>query len=95
MPLRDDVDLVAPRRARRAQRFQVLLEGYGADADLRRQVVDALVPANQWIAAIIKDHARNGHPAFGRVWARRRAVHARAGAWLSRHASELAPRESA
>ena len=50
---------------------------------------DALVAANQWIASIIKDAARSGHPAFGRVWERKRQIHTRAGAWLATHATEL------
>jgi hypothetical protein len=89
VPLRDDADLAEAHRSRRRERYDLLLDAYGASSALRREVFDALVSANQWIAGIIKDAARSGHPAFGRVWERKRQIHTRAGAWLATHASEL------
>lgn len=81
-PLRDPDDVPDRRRDRRLERFRLLLGSYGADARLRSEVVDALPEANSWIADIIADAARVGHPAFGALWDRDRTVHERAAEWL-------------
>jgi Ser/Thr protein kinase RdoA (MazF antagonist) len=88
-PLRDAADIPDSRRDAHLRRYALLLDGYGADADLRSAVADALGAANQWISDIIKDAASSGHPAFGSLWRREQAVHRRAALWLVRHADEL------
>lgn len=88
-PLRDPADVPAPRRGTRLHRFRLLLDSYGADAALRREVIAAAPEANRWIAAIIEDAASRGHPAFGKLWQRDMGVHERAAAWLAEHSGEL------
>lgn len=89
VPLRADHDVEDSRLGRRPSRYGILLDAYGADADLRRDVAEALVPGHRWIASIIRDRARQGHPAFRRMWEREHDVHERAHRWLSEHTHEL------
>jgi aminoglycoside phosphotransferase (APT) family kinase protein len=88
-PLRADDDIDDSRRGRAAARFRVLLDGYGADAVLREEVVAATRAANRWIADVIEENANLGHPAFGRLWQDAMGLHHRAAAWLSTHTEEL------
>lgn len=88
-PLQDEADIQDRRRGERLRRFRVLLDGYGADRDLRGEVAEAVGDANQWIAGVIEDHARMGHPAFGRLWQRQHGLHQRAAQWLRSGAEDL------
>jgi Ser/Thr protein kinase RdoA (MazF antagonist) len=88
-PLRDPADVTDRRRDLRALRYRLILDSYGADAALRRDVTDALAAANQWISDVIEDAANNGHPAFGSLWQRDHDVHRRAAGWLAEHVAEL------
>jgi aminoglycoside phosphotransferase (APT) family kinase protein len=88
-PLRADDDIDDSRRGRAAARFRVLLDGYGADAVLREEVVAATRAANRWIADVIEENANLGHPAFGRLWQDAMGLHHRAAAWLWTHTEEL------
>jgi hypothetical protein len=88
-PLRADDDIDDSRRGTVVPRFRLLLEGYGADAVLRREVVAATGAANRWIADVIEENANRGHPAFGRLWQDAMGLHHRASAWLSTHVDEL------
>lgn len=88
-PLRDDDDIDDSRRGTAVRRFRLLLDGYCADAALRRQVVAATGAANRWIADVIEDNANLGHPAFGRLWQDAMGLHHRASAWLTTHADDL------
>lgn len=88
-PLRDAADIVDSRRGRVLDRFRQLLEAYGADSALRREVSEATPAANAWIAGVIEDNAQRGHPAFSRLWQGAMGMHHRASAWLSTHSDEL------
>jgi Phosphotransferase enzyme family len=88
-PLRDATDIPDSRRDERVARFRILLDSYGADADLRRDVAEATGAANRWIAQIIEDAAKQGHPAFGKLWQRDHELHDRAAVWLATHSGEL------
>lgn len=89
VPLRDAADIPDARRGRVADRFRLLLDGYGADPAVRRDAALAAVEANRWIADVIEDAARDGHPAFGRLWEQAMGMHERASAWLGAHTTEL------
>lgn len=88
-PLLDAADIGDRRRGHVLDRFRLLLDSYGADRALRRTVVDAAPAANRWIADVIEDNARNGHPAFGRIRQREMGMRSRAARWLARHRTEL------
>jgi hypothetical protein len=88
-PLRADDDIDDSRRGSVVARFRLLLDGYGADAALRREVVAATGAANRWIADVIEENADRGHPAFGRLWQHAMGLHHRASDWLSAHADDL------
>jgi hypothetical protein len=88
-PLRDAADIIDSRRTRVLERFGLLLDAYGADADLRRSVTDAAPAANRWIADVIEDNAKRGHPAFGRMWHQAMGMHRRASIWLAAHTDDL------
>jgi Ser/Thr protein kinase RdoA (MazF antagonist) len=88
-PLRSDVDITDARRGQSMIRFRSLLDGYGADEQLRSHVVDACLDANQWIADIIEEGSQRGHPAFGRLWAEQAETYARAHDWLRAHTEAL------
>jgi hypothetical protein len=88
-PLRADDDIADSRRGRAVPRFRLLLDGYGADAELRAEVVAATGAANRWIADVIEENANLGHPAFGRLWQDAMGLHHRASTWLATHADDL------
>lgn len=67
-PLRDDDDVLDTRRNRGVQRLAVLLDAYGAGADVRRGVIDALPDTLGWSYDLIRTEARRGHPAFRHRW---------------------------
>lgn len=89
-PLRSTDDIEDGRQGRVWERFRTLLDSYGATSRLRREVVEASVEANDWIAGIIEDASRRGHPAFGRLWAMQAERYARADDWLRRNQGRLA-----
>jgi Ser/Thr protein kinase RdoA (MazF antagonist) len=89
-PLRSGEDITDSRQGETTARFRHLLDGYGADQELRRQVVEACVDANAWIAGIIEEASRRGHPAFGQLWADHADMYARAHDWLLAHEGTLA-----
>jgi hypothetical protein len=88
-PLRDSTDIEDSRRGHVLDRFRILLDAYGADPALRREVAEATPAANRWIADIIEDNALHDHPAFGRLWQHAKGMHWRASAWLSTHTDDL------
>ena len=88
-PLRSADDIEDVRQGRVWERFRTLLDSYGASARMRRDVVEASVEANDWIAGIIEDASRRGHPAFGRLWAMQAERYARADDWLRRNQGRL------
>jgi hypothetical protein len=89
-PLRDERDIDDSRHGRALQRFRLLLDGYGAPPELRRDVVRATPAANAWISDIIEDGQRAGHPAFTAEWATWGDRYSRAAGWLHMHQAELA-----
>ncbi|WP_375497800.1 phosphotransferase [uncultured Jatrophihabitans sp.] len=89
-PLRSAGDIADSRQGNVRRRFRALLDGYEAPAGLRYDAAEATVEANAWIAAIIEDASRRGHPAFGRLWAAQSQMYARADAWLRRNQLHLA-----
>lgn len=88
-PLRDGIDIDDSRRDHVLARFRLLLDAYGADAVLRRDVALATRAANRWIADVIEEAANNGHPAFGQLWERAMSLHERADGWLTAHEDDL------
>jgi hypothetical protein len=89
-PLRAAEDVGDDRSGQVHARFRALLDGYGAPRALRREVADACVAANGWIAGIIEDASLQGHPAFGRLWASQAQMYARADRWLRSNQGRLA-----
>ena len=89
-PLRSAADITDSRQGNVRRRFRALLDGYEAPAALRHEAAGATVAANAWIAAIIEDASRRGHPAFGRLWATQAQMYARADVWLRRNEARLA-----
>ena len=90
VPMLDPSDIADARRERVTKRLRLLLDTYGADAQLRQDAVSALLDANTWISSIIEEGAASGHPAFGRIWSRRAGMHRRARDWLLASREELA-----
>lgn len=88
-PLRDARDITDNRHGQVIRRFRILLDAYGADTAERREVALATGAANRWIADVIKDAAKHGHPAFGRLWQQAMGMHGRASTWLAEHTDEL------
>jgi hypothetical protein len=88
-PLRDERDIEDSRQGRALYRFRLLLDTYGADAAMRRDVVRATAAANAWIGAIIEDASRDGHPAFSELWSISAGRYGRAHRWLVIHRDEL------
>ena len=88
-PLRDERDIEDSRRGRGLERFRLLLDGYGASPELRRDVVRATGAANAWISDIIEDGQLAGHPAFTEEWASWGERYARAAGWLHAHHADL------
>ncbi|WP_375479844.1 phosphotransferase [uncultured Jatrophihabitans sp.] len=89
-PLRHQIDIADSRQGAVAPRMRALLDGYDAPPALRAEVVEACVAANAWIADIIAEAGRNGHPAFGRVWSATSQMYARADRWLRQNRLQLA-----
>lgn len=81
-PLVDEHDVLDARSGRAFTRLRLLLDSYGAPCDVRADAVQATRSANQWIAAIIEDAGRAGHPAFAEVWAQTAGMYRRADDWL-------------
>jgi Ser/Thr protein kinase RdoA (MazF antagonist) len=88
-PLRNADDILDSRQGNVQRRFRILLDGYGAPTALRQEVAQAALAANGWIASIIEDASRRGHPAFGRLWAAKSQMYARADDWLRRNEGRL------
>jgi Ser/Thr protein kinase RdoA (MazF antagonist) len=88
-PLRDHADIADSRRGHVLDRYRILLDAYGAEPQLRAEVAAATPAANRWIADVIEDHAKLGHPAFGRLWEHAGGMHRRASRWLSAHTEDL------
>ena len=88
-PLRDATDIQDSRRDHVLDRFRRLLDAYGANTRLRRDVAYATPAANRWIADIIHDNAMHDHPAFGLLWEHAKGMYWRASAWLASHTDEL------
>ena len=89
IPLQADVDIDDERVERRFDRLGVLLDGYGADHELRRLTVDACADATDWMAGVIREAGRRGHPAFGRLWDARGRTYVRATDWIRRNHARL------
>jgi Ser/Thr protein kinase RdoA (MazF antagonist) len=88
-PLRDHTDIADSRRGHVLDRYRILLDAYGAESGLRAEVAEATPSANRWIADVIEEHAKLGHPAFGSLWEHAGGMHRRASRWLSAHTEEL------
>lgn len=85
VPLRADPDVGDERAARRLDRLGLLLDGYGADRRLTSEVLAACGDANDWIAEVIRDASRRGHPAFARLWRAQQRSYERAGVWIGQN----------
>jgi Ser/Thr protein kinase RdoA (MazF antagonist) len=90
VPLRSPIDVPDIRQGHATSRFHVLLDGYGAAQAMRSEVVTACADANRWIAAIIEEGSRQGHPAFGPLWADHATMFDRAHVWLAANEADLA-----
>jgi hypothetical protein len=89
VPIRAERDISDARRSRLWERFRLFLDGYGASAETRAEVVQALGAANEWIFGIIREAAERGHPAFVRMWAERSDMAGRAVSFVQTHEAEL------
>jgi hypothetical protein len=89
VPIRDDRDIDDARIGRVLERLTLVLDGYRAGPELRREVVRAFPPANEWIFDIIREGADQGHPAFARMWRRQAVMAQRSRRWIERHQPQL------
>ena len=94
-PLLDPRDVVDSRHDRGIRRFRLLLDSYGASAEVRWNAAQAGRAANDWIAEIIEDGSKRGHPAFAQTWTRTASMYRRARRWIEAHVHELAERPQA
>jgi hypothetical protein len=94
-PLLDPRDVVDSRHDRGIRRFRLLLDSYGASAEVRWNAAQAGRAANDWIAEIIEDGSKRGHPAFAQTWTRTATMYRRARRWIEAHVHELAERPQA
>jgi Phosphotransferase enzyme family len=89
-PLLDPHDVTDSRRDQGIRRFRLLLDSYGASAEVRRDAAQAGVAANNWIAEIIREGSEQGHPGFATTWKNTAALYQRARPWIQAHVDELA-----
>lgn len=89
-PLLDPRDVADSRHGHGIRRFQLLLDSYGASPEIRWNAAQAGTAANDWIAEIIEDGSKQGHPWFTQTWTRTAAMYRRAHGWIEAHVHELA-----
>lgn len=90
VPLWDERDVLDSRQGAALPRLRLLLDAYAAPRRLRRDVVEATVDANAWIATIIQTGALHGHVAFGEKWRSSAHRYGRAHDWLVANRARLA-----
>ncbi len=89
-PLLADEDVPLHLRDRRIERFVAMLDAYGLDAGRRIDVVDALLPNQEWTYQIVTDNAASGHEGFQAFWDLVRGRVERGHAWIGHHRAQLA-----
>ena len=89
VPILDPADVPDSRQGRQFDRLALFLDAYGADRELRADVVRALPAGSKWIFDIIRDAAALGHPAFSLMWALRKDMSRRARSWLRANRAAL------
>jgi len=89
-PLLDPRDVADSRHGHGIRRFHLLLDSYGASPEIRWTAAQAGAAANDWIAEIIEDGSKQGHPWFAQTWTRTAAIYRRAHRWIEEHVDELA-----
>ena len=89
-PLRSPRDAPEELRSRSFARVALFAGAYGASAEQRARMVEALVACHDWCYEIVGRAAADGHEVFGLYWrggGRSRAQ--RTNRWLARHGREL------
>jgi Phosphotransferase enzyme family len=94
-PLLDPQDIADSRQGRAVERFRLLLDSYGASPEVCWNAAQAAVSANDWIAKIIEDGSKQGHPGFSQTWTETATIYRRARQWIHAHLHELAERSRA
>jgi hypothetical protein len=89
-PLRDDSDSPTEVRSRSMDRLALFADAYGASADERAGMVDAMVQCHDWCYTIVRQAVASGHEAFGLYWCQGGKPRAeRTRRWLATRAPEM------
>ncbi len=89
-PLQDDEDTPAHLRARRLERFDLLLSAYGADGHQRAEVSRCLLANHDWTYRIVTNAVHGGHRGFRYFWAGMAGRAGRERRWIADHLDGLA-----
>lgn len=89
-PLLADEDVPTYLRDRRVERFVLMLDAYGLDPHRRVEVVEALLPNQEWTYRIVTDNADAGHEGFQAFWDLVRGRVQRGHGWITDHRADLA-----
>lgn len=89
-PLRAQRDTPAATRSRSLARLGLFADAYGASADERAGMVEAMVDCHDWCYAIVRRAVASGHEAFGLYWSQGGEPCAdRTRRWLATQAPEM------
>jgi hypothetical protein len=90
VPLREPRDCPEPLRDRSLARLAVFADAYGASAEQRAGIADALPHTHAWCYRIVRGAVSAGHEAFRRYWIAEGAQRAeRTHRWLAGHDREI------
>ena len=67
-PLRPDIYISDPRRARKLERFRLLVDTYGMDDSDRLKVAEGVGLNYTWFYQLIETSAASGHGPFSKLW---------------------------
>lgn len=88
-PLLADDDVPAAVVSRRMERFALLLDAYGLNADSRVEVARAILPNQRWTFRIVNAAVDAGHDGFRQYWDVVRGRVGRARTWIAQHEQDL------
>jgi hypothetical protein len=89
-PLRTHADTPTATRSRAMARLALFADAYGASADERAGMVDAMVHCHDWCYEIVRLAVASGHEAFGLYWSQGGKPRAeRTRRWLATRAPEM------
>lgn len=67
-PLRPDIYIFDSRRARKLERFRLLVDSYGMDDSDRSKVAEGVGLNYTWFYQLIQTSAASGHAPFSKLW---------------------------